>query len=229
MNKKRHGRKQKGGLKKWTIPAALALLAGWVVCWPRVMRYATAHKPKNVPTVLYNGRFADMNPVQLEAAQRYGVSPVEDRNFDFDACPQLTRIEDCEAYSVDNLTHSVPYLTPAAADLLEGIGEDFWTRTKEAGLTNCRVVVTSVMRTREDVRRLATVNGNASENSAHCYGTTFDLSYYRFQTCGWVSWPVYDDRLVEILADVLKEKRNAGLCFVRFETKQHCFHITSRR
>ncbi len=96
-------------------------------------------------------------------------------------------------------------------------------------MSKCRIVVTSVLRTKEDVRRLKKVNGNASDNSAHCYGTTFDISYYRFQTCGGVSWDVYDDKLVDILADVLIEKRKEGLCYVRFEKKQHCFHITSRR
>lgn len=207
----------------------LVLYVGWAMCWPRAMNYVTAHKHRNVPTEVYNSKYADMNPVQLEAAQRYGIKPVDDRSFDFASCKQLTRIEDCRAYSIDNLTHSVPYLTPAAAELLKEIGEEFQTRLKEEELKSCRVVVTSVLRTREDIHRLANVNVNASENSAHCYGTTFDLSYYRFQTCGWISWNVYDDQLVEILADVLFKKRKEGLCYVRFETKQHCFHITSRR
>lgn len=207
----------------------LVLYGCWAMCWPKVMDYVTAHKKREVPMEMYNNRFADMNPVQLEAAQRYGITPVDDRSFDFASCKQLTRIEDCGAYSIDNLTHSVPYLTHAAAELLKEVGEVFKARAKEEGLTNCRVVVTSVLRTNDDIHRLATVNVNASENSAHCYGTTFDLSYFRFQTCGWISWNVYDDQLVEILADVLFKKRKEGLCYVRFETKQHCFHITSRR
>lgn len=207
----------------------LVLYGCWAICWPKVMGYMTAHKNRNVPTEMYNNRFADMNPVQLEAAKRYGITPIDDRKFDFANCRQLTRIEDCEAYSIDNLTHSVPYLIPAAAALLKEIGEEFQASLKKEELTNCRIVVTSVLRTREDIHRLANVNVNASENSAHCYGTTFDLSYFRFQTCGWISWNVYDDQFVEILADVLTEKRKEGLCYVRFETKQHCFHITSRR
>ena len=211
------------------VVVTLVLLGVWAICWPKMMRYKTAHKSRNVPTEMYNRRFADMNPVQLKAAQQYGITPVEDRSYDFDGCPKLIRIDNCKAYSIDNLTHSVPYLTPTAAELLREIGEDFQARTKEAGLTRCRVVVTSVLRTKEDVHRLAKVNGNATGNSAHCHATTFDLSYYRFQTLGWVSWSIYDDRLVEILADVLTEKRKEGRCYVRFETRQHCFHITSRR
>lgn len=204
------------------------LYVSWAAFWPEVMNRVTAHKIKNVPTETYNRLFTDMNPVQLEAAQRYGISPVDDRSFDFDGCKQLTKIVDCKAYAIDNLTHSVPYLTPAAAGVLKGIGEEFHARVKAEGLTECRVLVTSVLRTLGDIQQLSEVNGNVSQNSAHVYGTTFDLSYVRFRTCNWKSWNIYDDRLVEILADVLEEKRREGLCFVRFETIQHCFHITSR-
>ena len=227
------GRKQKkkSMTKRLFVYATVLtlLFGGWAFCWPRVMRYVTAHKHRKIQTELYGGKFADMNPIQLEAAKRYGITPVDDRSSDFDGCPRLTEIKSCQAYSIDRLTHSVPYLTPAAAELLKEIGEEFQARTLEKGMSKCRIVVTSVLRTKEDVRQLKKVNGNASENSAHCYGTTFDISYYRFQTCGWVSWDVYDDKLVEILADVLAVKRKDGRCYVRYEKQQHCFHITSRR
>ena len=62
----------------------LVLYLGWVMFWPKMMGFLTAHKTRNVPTELYNSRFADMNPVQLEAAQRYGITPVDDRSFEFD-------------------------------------------------------------------------------------------------------------------------------------------------
>ena len=213
---------------KWCV-VVLLLFFGWAIFWPMVMRYVTTHKAKNIYIELYDTSFADMNPVQLKAAKQNGITPVNDRTFDFEGCQQLIQIESSDAYCVDKLTHSVPYLTPAAAKLLENIGKDFQIRAQEAGLGKCRVVVTSVLRTKDDVMHLSKTNSNASDNSAHCYGTTFDLSYYRFKTCGWVSWDTYDDKLVEILTDVLTEKRQAGLCYVRFEKKQHCFHITNRR
>ena len=226
------GRKQKkkSMTKRLFVYATVLtlLFGGWAFCWPRVMRYVTAHKHRKIQTELYGGKFADMNPIQLEAAKRYGITPVDDRSSDFDGCPRLTEIKSCQAYSIDRLTHSVPYLTPAAAELLKEIGEEFQARMLEKGMSKCRIVVTSVLRTKEDVSLLKKVNGNASENSAHCYATTFDISYYRFQTCGWVSWDVYDDSFVKILADVLTKKRKERLCYVRFETKQHCFHVTSR-
>lgn len=230
MGKKNHKKKKSMTKRLFALAFVLMLLlGGWAICWPRVMRFVTAHRPRNIQTEVYDSRFADMNPVQLEAAKRYGISPIDDRTFDFEGCPGLYEIKSCPVYSIDKLTHSVPYLTPAAAELLKVIGEDFQAHTLEEGMSKCRIVVTSVLRTKEDVRRLKKVNENASDNSAHCYGTTFDISYYRFQTCGGVSWDVYDDKLVDILADVLTEKRKDGLCYVRFEKKQHCFHITSRR
>lgn len=230
MGKKNHKKKKSMTKRIFAYAFILTLLfLGWHICWPRIMRYVTSHKARNIPSKMYDSKFADMNPVQLGAAKRYGINPIDNRNFDFEGCPHLTEITGCEAYSIDDLTHSVPYLTPAAAELLKEIGEEFQARTLEKGMSKCRIVVTSVLRTKEDVHQLKKVNGNASDNSAHCYGTTFDISYYRFQTCGWVPWTVYDDRLVEILADVLTEKRKEGLCYVRFEKKQHCFHITSKK
>ena len=230
MGKKSHKKKKSMTKRIFAYAFILTLLfLGWYICWPRVMRYVTLHKARNIPSKMYDSKFADMNLVQLGAAKRYGINSIDDRTFDFEGSSHLTEITGCETYSIDDLTHSVPYLTPAAAELLKEIGRDFQARTLEMGMPKCRIVVTSVLRTREDVRRLKRVNGNVSENSAHCYGTTFDISYFRFRTCGWVSRDVYDDRLVEILADVLTEKRKEGLCYVRFEKKQHCFHITSRR
>ena len=228
MGKKQKDKSMTRRLFVYAIVLTL-LFGGWAFCWPRFMRCVVAHKHRNIPTKTYDSKFADINPIQLEAAKRYGITPVDDRSSDFDGCPRLTEIKSCQAYSIDRLTHSVPYLTPAAAELLKEIGEEFQARMLEKGMSKCRIVVTSVLRTKEDVSLLKKVNGNASENSAHCYATTFDISYYRFQTCGWVSWDVYDDRLVGILADVLAEKRKDGLCYVRFEKQQHCFHITSRR
>lgn len=48
------------------------------------------------------------------------------------------------------------------------------------GLNPNQIIVTSVLRTADDVKRLRRRNGNASANSAHAFGTTFDVSYRRF-------------------------------------------------
>ena len=177
-------------------------------------------------TKKYNKQFDDMNPVQLKAAEKFGITPVDDRSYDFEANEKLVKIEDCDEYHIDDLTHSVPYLTHNAANLLKSIGAEFRKNVEEANLKNCRIIVTSVLRTKEDVRKLQKVNVNASPKSTHCHGTTFDIAYMRFHPIGNMTTST---KYLETLAQVLQKKRENGECYVRFETNQHCFHITVRK
>ena len=100
------------------------------------------------------------------------------------------------------------------------------------GIPLHKMIVTSVLRTEEDVHHLRRINGNASEQSCHRFGTTFDISYNRYHT---VSPPdeaarraVRSDSLKFILSEVLRDVRAEGLCYVKYEVKQGCFHITVR-
>ena len=94
-------------------------------------------------------------------------------------------------------------------------------------------MVTSVLRTEEDVRKLRQTNGNASENSTHRYGTTFDLSYWRYVKVPELRGRPYADvppeQLRAVLSQVLKDLHDEGACYVKFERKQNCFHITVRK
>ncbi len=173
----------------------------------------------------YNSLFNDMNGTQLKAAQRFGIVPVDDRSYAFDDDKRLVKVSSCDAYKVDDLDYSVPYLTKGASALLRTIGENFRKRLDQEGLSDCRLIVTSLLRTKDDVRRLQGVNANASSNSTHCYATTFDITYQRFDGGRKSS----GERYIEILSDVLQDLRKQGRCYVRFETNQHCFHITSRK
>ena len=93
-------------------------------------------------------------------------------------------------------------------------------------------MVTSLLRTRHDVKRLRRNNGNASENSAHFYGTTFDVSWKRFEKVededGRPMQDVSADTLKLVLSEVLRDLKQAGRCYVKYELKQGCFHITTR-
>ena len=84
-------------------------------------------------------------------------------------------------YVVDSLTHSIPYLVPCASALLDTIGSNFLDSLTAKGLNPNQVIVTSVLRTENDVKRLRRRNRNASANSAHCFGATFDVSWKRFE------------------------------------------------
>lgn len=206
----------------------LAILFGLGYIYHKVNYKRTVVTDASV-TSSFGNMFNDLQDVHLPAAQRYGITPVDDRSHDFSADDDLRRIHSCPHFVVDNLTHSVPYLTHAAADLLDGIGRDFKEKLQAGGYRTYKVIVTSVLRTRDDVRRLQRVNGNATTNSAHCHGTTFDITYARFKADGFSGRQPSDKILAETLAEVLKQKRGEGLCFVKFERNQHCFHITSRK
>ena len=93
-------------------------------------------------------------------------------------------------------------------------------------------VVTSVLRSQNDLDKLKEVNHNVSENSCHLYGTTFDIGYNRYKT---VSDPdgkplreVGNDTLKWVLSEVLRDLREEGRCYVKYEVKQGCFHVTVR-
>ena len=100
------------------------------------------------------------------------------------------------------------------------------------GLNPNKITVTSVLRTKDDVKRLRRRNGNASENSAHCYGTTFDVSWKRFQKVededGRPLQDVSSDTLKLVLSEVLRDLKKAEKCYIKYELRQGCFHITTR-
>ena len=96
-----------------------------------------------------------------------------------------------------------------------------------------KVVLTSVLRTEKDVKRLRRVNANASQKSCHQHGTTFDISYNHFvmvQDPNAAPKPAIPaNRLKQILAEVLRDQRDMGTCFVKYEYRRSaCFHITAR-
>ena len=68
------------------------------------------------------------------------------------------------------------------------------------------------------------VNSNAVANSAHCHATTFDLSYRRFKYVGGKQ--ASQPQMKYLLGEVLDKLRKDHRCFVRYETKQTCLHIT---
>lgn len=178
--------------------------------------------------IRYSRTFNDLNAKHMEAAGQYGIpTPPECR--DEINVRGLVQIETCREYAVEPLTHSVPYLTRGAAAELKNIGELFQAKLKNAELPQYRPIVTSVLRTQEDVKKLRKVNGNASANSSHCFGTTFDLACVRFEKVGRKKGTVPEMELKTALAEVLKAEKEAGNIYVKYEVKQNCFHITCRK
>ena len=130
---------------------------------------------------------------------------------------------------MEELTHSIPYLVPEAATLLEDIGRNFQDSLRNLNASIYKVKVTSVTRTVDDVKNLKKRNSNSSENSAHQYGTTFDVSWVRYTKVDEKDTLNIDkDRLKMVLAMVLRDLKRADRCYVKHERKQGCFHITAR-
>lgn len=192
------------------------------------------NEPRNIHGVANFGRtFGDLNQKQLNVAQAIGITPIASREDAEEMTDQLTFIESNNRYAVDSLTHSIPYLIPGAAALLDTIGQNFLDSLASKGLNPNRIIVTSVLRTEKDVKRLRRRNSNASSNSTHAYGTTFDVSWKRFQKVededGRPMQDVGADTLKLVLAEVLRDLKQADRCYVKYEIKQACFHITSRK
>lgn len=175
-------------------------------------------------------RFADLNGEQLASAREFGIAkPLSNRRQARRKTRRMKHVESCGDYLVDPLTHSVPYLTRGAHSLLTDIARAFQYFLAREGYRPHRIIVTSLLRTEDDVASLRRVNGNAARNSSHLYGTSFDLSYTRFNRLSTQGRPVSNQEMACILATVIAAYREQGDCVAIYERNQHCFHITARR
>ena len=207
------------------IVAALLVIGGiaWKVYDVSLQGTDASHR-------LCSKLFNDKNPVQLDAARQYGIVPPETRAEAQVMTSQLVKIEDTQYYKVDRLTHSIPYLTKGGSSLLEMISKNFAEQLQESQIAPYRLIVTSLLRTREDVHRLREVNVNASKNSPHCYATTFDITYARFDApqTNSIYRKASKGELKRVLMEVLRGLQLEEKCYVKYERKQQCFHITTR-
>ena len=177
----------------------------------------------------YHECFPDSNDVQLEAARRWGVSPVQNREDAEKRKSELVYMAASPYYRVAPLNASIPYLVPRAAVLLQDIGQAFFDSPQVKGLPLHHLVVSSVLRSEDDVRRLRRTNKNATEQSCHLYGTTFDINYNSyFSVADPDTSRVGSDKLKFVLSEVLDDLRRQGRCYIKYEVKQPCFHITVR-
>ena len=181
------------------------------------------HRIRSVPN--YQVAFPDSQAVQIVAANRWGVRPVKNRNDAEARKKELVYVGESPYYHVDKLSSSIPYLVPRAAVLLQDIGRAFFDSLYVKGVPMHQLIVTSVLRSMDDVARLQRHNGNATDNSCHLYGTTFDICYNRYHA---IDREVRNDTLKWVLSEVLRDKRQEGRCFIKYEVKQGCFHMTVR-
>ena len=191
------------------------------------------NEPRNIRGVVsYKRSFGDLNDAHLAAAKKIGVKPLKNREAAEKLGGKLVEIKSGKLYQVDSLTHSIPFLVPKASALLDSIGANFLDSLESKGLNPNQIIVTSVLRTQDDVKRLGKRNVNASQNSAHVYGTTFDITYKRFfkveDPDGRPMQDVRADTLKLVLSEVLRDLKKKEKCYIKYELKQACFHITAR-
>ena len=178
----------------------------------------------------YRIKFNDLQSKQHEAAVAIGLPrPPKDRADAAAMRKSLVEVKTCDNYIVDDLTHSVPFLIPAAKRELDAIGAEWADILSRNNLPHYRFYVTSVLRTEEDIKYLQrSGNVNSVTQSCHCYGTTFDLAYMRYDKVTRTSDYMHEDNLKLVLGQTLLNHQRAGKIYVKYEWKQSCFHITVR-
>ncbi|WP_300603474.1 DUF5715 family protein [Niabella sp.] len=156
----------------------------------------------------------------LDVARQHGVpllkSSTQVKNYV--GKKQLTKVSAGKGYRVQKLDYSAPYLTPRAKAVLNQIARSFNAQTKST------FTVTSLTRTVHAQSRLRQVNGNATSGlSSHNYGSSFDISYIRFN-----GRKGPNKRLERALHAVLANYQARGKILFIKEYYVSCFHVTVR-
>ena len=187
------------------------------------------HRIFSVPH--FGNPFPDQQDVQILAANQHGVAPVQNREEAEHSKGKLVYVGSNPFFYVDKLNNSIPYLVPKASVLLQDIGRAYFDSLQIKGIPLHKIIVTSILRTKDDVAKLRTRNGNATENSCHLYGTTFDICYNRYKQIQTKDQPrrqVQNDTLKWVFSEVLRDFREKNRCYIKYEVHQGCFHITVR-
>ncbi len=174
----------------------------------------------------------DPNEVQLPIAEKNGLRKPFNTTEEFEAkidslkrASVLIEVTDNKFYQLKTLSHSKPYLIPEAVDMLNEIGFRFQKKLHEKKYNNYRFRLTSMLRTEETQSKLTHCNRNATQHSAHLYGTTVDISYKNFyNTKKDTVESSYE--AVQTLTKVLVEMRQECKFLAVRERHQSCFHIT---
>jgi len=174
----------------------------------------------------------DPNEIQLIHAQKNGLKKPITTAGDFlskiDSLKRqsiLVEVTENKFYQIKTLSHSQPYLIPEAVDMLNEIGYRFQKQLHEKKYNNYRFRLTSMLRTEETQHKLSHFNHNATQHSAHLYGTTVDISYKNFYNTKTDSVESSYEA-VQTLTKVLIEMRKECKFLAVREHKQSCFHIT---
>ena len=116
----------------WAITLGAAAVLGGCKQEDKSIKLNNPHNIRGV--VSYKRSFGDLNDVQLAVARRIGIRPISSREAAVNLDGDLKEIVSGEHYDVDSLTHSIPFLVPRAAALLDTIGINFLDSLENKGL-----------------------------------------------------------------------------------------------
>ena len=114
-----------------------------------------------------------MNDTHLSVAKKIGIRPLASRSEAEGLGGKLVQIKPCERYAMDSLTHSIPFLIPQASALLDTIGANFLDSLSCKGLNPNQIIVTSVLRTADDVKRLSSSQWKCFCQFSSCFWDNF--------------------------------------------------------
>ncbi len=178
--------------------------------------------------------YKDLNAEHLYYAKRNGIKPFKSSSHFYSKVDEmvenhrLVKISSNKYYTVKYLTHSHPYLTPTASNFLEVLGKEYRKKLDEHGMDNYLFQISSLLRTNESQKSLSRSNVNASSNTSHLYGMTFDIAYKSVvkKPLPWMKVEIADPKAIKLLSETIGDLRREGRCVVVTERIEKCFHIT---
>jgi hypothetical protein len=165
--------------------------------------------------------FQDEIPVHEKAYQYEGIKPKND----FDDLQKLIEnrtlieIKTSEYYIVEPMGASLPALLPKGITFINKLSREYRALCDQKNIEYIPFRITSATRTIKSVKALMKDNGNAIENSAHLKGKTIDITYLTSKK---------HTKQKELFIQTLAKLKDQGLCYVKFEVKMKCLHITCR-
>lgn len=180
----------------------------------------------------YSSAFNDLHELHMEEASKHGFLPMATRRDTNRMKGKIVYYKPgvYKNFVVDSLPHSMPVMIPAVAKLIEEIAVDFRDSLRVIDYPDCKIVVTSITRTGEDIKQLKRLNRNAISDSAHRFGTTFDISWLNFERVDSLDTRMAYNRILKrTLGKVLYNMQQRQKCYVKYEEQQMCFHITIRK
>jgi hypothetical protein len=179
---------------------------------------------------VYSKKLNNIIPDYIESAKLSGIKKCKDEKEILERAAQgkLVEIKDGKGYFVSEMSHSYPYLTRDARDLVLIISKRFREKIAGTRLKGSSFKITSLTRTTDKLKKLRGVNSNTSLNSPHLYGNAFDISYIRFSTKKMFLTNCDEKYLMEALAEVIWKLKKEKKCWATFEVQQNCFHVVAR-